>query len=177
MSTIIHGTWGWKGNWWYPGQGGFHNFILTNHRPNLYPGGAAFAWSGAYQAGHRRRAAVRFHDWAGELASGGLQTVFGHSYGGEVAARAVLAGTSVDQLVLLSSPATHQVEAAATTGLQVVDVRLPFDPVLGLARTRQRMTTRPNVTPVLLSKWRLDHGATHKERVWRKENVAQRGGI
>ncbi|MGF1425718.1 hypothetical protein [Kitasatospora sp. LaBMicrA B282] len=169
VSTMIHGTWGWKGDWWYPG-GGFHTYILGGPRTNLYSRGAAFAWSGAYRAGHRRRAAVRFGDWASDLAPGGLETVFGHSYGGEVAARASLAGTTMNQLVLLSSPATAVVDTAAAF-VPVVDIRLRLDPVLALARTRQRLTKRSNVRQVLLKWWRIDHGATHKEAVWLKEGI------
>ncbi|MFD0275651.1 hypothetical protein ACFVHB_17350 [Kitasatospora sp. NPDC127111] len=178
VSTMIHGTWGWKGDWWFPGQGGFHKFILDKHRPNLYQrAGTAFGWSGAYRPSQRKLAAARFHEWATEVAPMGLQTIFGHSYGSEIAARTAMVGTKVSQLVLLSSPVTPQVDAVAATNLPVVDVRLPFDPILGLARSRQRLTPLPNITQVLLSKWRLDHGATHKEAVWEHENVAQRGGI
>jgi hypothetical protein len=177
VSTMIHGTWGWKSDWWRPGTT-FHDFVLNNHRANLYARGAKFSWSGAYSDRQRAQAAVDFKDWAGEIAKGGLETVFGHSYGGEVAARAATA-TSVQQLVLLSSPATNWVDTAAKlTALKVVDVRLRFDPVLGIARTPQRLTVKaPNVTEVLLKRRRLSHGATHEEPVWRKEKIAQRGGI
>jgi len=33
------------------------------------------------------------------------------------------------------------------------------------------------VTEVILSAWRVDHGATHKEGVWNAENIANRSGI
>jgi hypothetical protein len=49
--------------------------------------------------------------------------------------------------------------------------------VLALARTRQRLKPRPNVTEVLLHQWRYDHGASHREDVWRAEDVARRGAI
>jgi len=179
ISTMIHGTFGWKGNWWRPRLGSFHDFILNNHRHNLYRGGARFSWSGAYRASQRRLAASDFCDWANEMARAGLETVLAHSYGGEVAARAKIAGAQIDQIVLLSSPVNSYVYTIATDpALTVVDVRLNFDPVLGLARTRQRIRPLPaNVTEVILSAWRLDHGATHKESVWNAENVAVRGGI
>jgi hypothetical protein len=177
VSTMIHGTWAWTGDWWEPG-GGFHKFICDNYRSNLYNEGAFFTWSGAYRPGHRKRAAERLYKWAGADGRGGLETVFAHSYGGDVAAAAVaIHRTRVNELVLLSAPATEYVEAAARTGMRIVDVRLYFDPVLGLARRWQRIEKGPKVKQVILKKWRLDHGATHRDRVWRKEDVAKRGGI
>lgn len=176
-STMIHGTWGWRGDWWRPHPGSFHGFILENHRNNLYAKGARFSWSGAYRRGDREQAALDFCDWAAEVAQGGIQTVFAHSYGGEVATRAVTQGAPVKELVLLSVPVTHQIEAAVQSGLRVVDVRLAFDPVLGLARKPQRLKAQPNVTPVVLNRWRLDHSASHQADVWRTEEVANRGGV
>lgn len=68
--------------------------------------------------------------------------------------------------------------AASDPNLRIVDVRLNFDPVLAIACARQRIRPpRPNVTEVILTAWRLDHGATHRESVWNSENVAARGGI
>lgn len=96
MSTMIHGTFGWKGDWWRP-TADFHNFIVNNHRPNLYSGGARFSWSGAYSAPQRSLAASDFCDWTNDMACAGLQTVFGHSYGGEVAARARVSGAAIDR--------------------------------------------------------------------------------
>jgi hypothetical protein len=174
-STMIHGTWGWKGDWWRP-QGDFHSFILQNHRPNLYNRGAKFSWSGAYSDRQRAMAAVDFVDWAYDVAPHGLQTVFGHSYGGEVAARAVGAGARIHELVLLSAPVTKHVDAAVESGTPAVDIRLPLDPVLAIAGTRQRIAPRPNVTTVLL-RWQLSHGATHDERVWAAEDIARRARL
>ena len=176
VSTMIHGTWAWKGDWWRPGRD-FHRFILQKHRKNLYSGGARFSWSGALSDGQRRLAAQDLCEWADDLAPGGLQTVFAHSYGGEVAARAVLQGARVDELVLLSVPVTSHVAAAVRCRVRVVDIRLRFDPVLALARRRQRIPAAPNVTPVLLKEWQYGHGASHDEDVWRQEEVARRGGI
>lgn len=176
VSTMVHGTWGWKGSWWRP-RGGFHDFVLGNLRPNLYARGARFSWSGFYRESHRVQACTDFCEWGEEIAPKGLQSVFGHSYGGEVAARAVVEGTSVQELVLLSTPVTERVLAAVETGVPVVDVRLYFDPVLALTRTRQRLPARANVTTVRLKRWNLDHSATHKERVWMKEEIAKRAGM
>jgi hypothetical protein len=179
VSTMIHGTFGWKGDWWRPRPGSFHDFILSNHRSNLYNGGARFSWSGAYRATHRQVAASDFCDWAGEIADAGVETVLAHSYGGEIAARSKIAGAAIDQVVLLSSPVNSYIDAIANDpSLSTIDVRLNFDPVLGLARVRQRIRPLPShVTEVILSVWRLDHTATHKEHVWNVENIAARGGI
>ncbi len=177
VSAMIHGTWGWKGDWWRP-QSEFHTFVLKTLRSKLYnKRGTKFSWSGAYREDHRERAATDFHDWAQEVAPDGLQTVFAHSYGGDVASRAALKGTSMSELVLLSVPVTSSVEHATEVAPCVIDIRLRFDPVLALARTRQRITPRPNVIVVLLKRWRLDHGATHRASVWREEQVVQRAGI
>jgi hypothetical protein len=176
VSTMIHGTWGWKGDWWRP-SGTFHKFIRDNYRPNLYSRGARFSWSGAYRRADRDQAAQDFAEWSHEVAPNGLQTVFAHSYGGDVAARAALQGTRPTELVLLSSPVNRHVERAAELNLRVLDIRLAFDPVLALARTRQRLRQRPNVSFVLLKRWRLDHGASHQALVWRAEDVARRGAL
>lgn len=175
VSTMIHGTWGWKGDWWRP-EGSFHRFILHNHRPNLYNRGVKFSWSGAYSDRQRAIAASDLVEWAYEVAPHGLQTVFGHSYGGEVAARAVVAGARIHELVLLSAPVTKQVDAAVEFGTPTVDIRLPLDPVLAIAGTRQRIPPRPNVTSVLL-RWQLNHGATHDERIWASEDIARRSRL
>lgn len=47
LSMMIHGTWAWRGNWWYP-SGDFHTYAKGAIRPNVYSGGAPFSWSGAY---------------------------------------------------------------------------------------------------------------------------------
>lgn len=176
VSTMIHGTWGWKGDWWRPG-GGFHRFVRAGLRPNLYAQGARFSWSGYYRESHRVRACTDFREWGEAIAPHGLQSVFGHSYGGEVAARAVLEGVPIGELVLLSAPVTEKVVAAIETGVRVVDVRLRFDPVLLLAGTPQTLPSRSNVTTVRLKRRTLRHSATHDERVWGEENIAGRAGL
>lgn len=176
LSTMIHGTAAWKGMWWRP-QGDFHRYVKGGLRPNLFSGGARFGWSGAYSTGQRARAATDFFEWASEQASGGLQTVFAHSFGGEIGARAVELGTSIDELVLLSAPVTRALEEGLPdVHGRVVDIRLRFDPVLALARTRQRIRL-PNVTTVLLRRWTMRHGATHDPAVWEREDLAGRAGL
>ena len=176
VSTMIHGTRAFMGEWWRPRVGDFHRFIGTEYRPNLYSGGAHFHWSGAYRARHRARASEFFAEWVTDRAPGGIQSVFAHSYGGEVAARALNLGTPIRELVFLSTPVTKHVEAAARVGVRVVDIRLPFDPVLALELRPQRIDAQENVAEVLTS-WRLDHGATHKESVWVSDDIARKGQI
>jgi hypothetical protein len=174
ISTMIHGTFGWKGKWWRPG-GDFHEY-MRGYRSNLYRRGARFSWSGAYSAHQRAVAAADFVDWSREVAPHGLQTLFTHSYGGDVAAQAALAGVTVNELVLLSSPGTDLVNDAVALGMRVVDVRLPFDPVLAIARTPQRLQPAQNITKVRL-RWSLDHSASHKVKVWKDQSVATKAGI
>lgn len=175
-STIIHGTFAWKGNWWRPG-GAFHQFIRSSYRPNLFNRGTKYSWSGALSAGQRSLAASDFVEWAAEVAPTGVQSVFAHSYGGDIACQAANSGRCyIDQLVLLSTPVTGHVESAARAGLRVLDIRLPFDPVLGLTAKAQRIRYNPNGSQVLL-RWGLDHGATHEVQVWHDEDIAIRAGL
>jgi hypothetical protein len=182
VSTMIHGTWAYRADWWQP-EGDFFEFIRQPYRPNLYAGGARFDWNDRWSKRHRKDAGDRFRGWAEDrnVAPTGLQTVFGHSFGGEIAARAVNANARIKELVLMSVPVTTHVEAAAESGLPVVDIRLKCDPVLVLARLRNRlkqsMKERENVTPVIFDNWTLDHGASHKPDAWQREDVARKGGI
>jgi pimeloyl-ACP methyl ester carboxylesterase len=175
-STIIHGTFAWKGNWWRPG-GSFHQFILGNYRPNLFSRGTKYSWSGALSARQRSLAASEFVEWAAEVAPDGVQTLFAHSYGGDIACRAANSGRCINELVLLSTPVTGHVKSAARSGVRVVDVRLRFDPVLALTARPQRIRHNPNMSEVLLRRWRLDHAATHEEQVWRDEDIARRSRL
>jgi pimeloyl-ACP methyl ester carboxylesterase len=100
-------------------------------------GSRAVDWSGAYSERQRALAARDFADWAAELAPQGIHTLFGHNYGGEVAARAVSAGTSIRELVLLSTPITSHVETASQSSARMIDVRLRrrASPILHVRRT------------------------------------------
>ncbi len=174
VSTLVHGTKAWMGDWWRP-SGAFHDYVRDDVRPDLYGGGAPFSWDGALRAKHRERAGRDLVAWATADGRPGLDTVFAHSYGGEIAARAVLAGAPVNGLVLLSSVVNAYVEAVASR-VPVVDVRLRFDPVLALALVRQRIRD-PNVTEVLFARWTPDHSETHDADAWHDEDVVRRGGL
>lgn len=177
VSTIIHGTWGWKGDWWRP-NASFHDYVRQEVRGNIYSRGAPFSWSGAYSYRQRRMAAEDFRRWAEEISPRGIDTLLGHSYGGEVATRAWRLGTKVQEVVLLSTPATEHVRNAVDDGLRTVDIRLPFDPVLALALTPQRIRRKArNLTEVVLTHWHLSHGATHDADVWRSQEISRRSQL
>ncbi|WP_409429179.1 hypothetical protein [Mycobacterium sp. SMC-11] len=176
VSTMIHGTSAYMGDWWRPRVGDFHRFIGDKYRRNLYSGGAHFHWSGNYSARHRARAAEFFAEWVADRAPAGIQSLFAHSYGGEIAARALTLGTPSQELILLSTPVTSHVMAAAQSSARLIDIRLPFDPVLALELKAQRIPLNHNVTTVLTSR-RLDHGATHKESVWLADDIAARAQL
>ncbi|MDV8025336.1 hypothetical protein [Rhodococcus sp. IEGM 1330] len=176
ISTMVHGTFGWKGEWWRP-QGDFHQFIRQNHRPNLYERGARFSWSGAYSHTQRRLAADDLADWAADVAPHGIESLFAHSYGADVAARAVGLGFRLHELVCLSAPVTPSLRKLAGMGVRIIDIRLKFDPILAIALTPQHFPTSSHVTPVVLRAWRLNHSSTHTRHVWEEEGIAARAGI
>lgn len=177
VSTMVHGTWGWKGTWWYPG-GDFHTFIDAGIRPSLYDGGQEFSWSGAYSNPQRAIGGTRFARWA-HAASGstGLGTVFAHSYGAEIVARAVNAGSKIDEVVFLSAPVhSHHLHMLSRVR-RVIDVRLSFDIVLMVARAAQRLPAAANVVPYVVKRNFWSHAATHNPTVWATEGIAAAVGL
>jgi hypothetical protein len=177
VSTMVHGTRGWKGTWWYPG-GDFHDYVADEVRPALYAGGQEFSWSGAYSTAQRAAAGARFARWASAAGGqAGLGTVFGHSYGAEVVARAVNGGAPIDEVVLLSAP----IHAHHTSMLQFVrraiDIRLRFDIVLLAARAGQRLPSASNVTEHVVKQHFWSHSATHDPDVWDTEGIAAAVGL
>lgn len=177
VSTMVHGTRGWKGSWWYP-RGDFHSYIAGGVRPALYAGGQEFSWSGAYSDRQRATGGERFQRWV-QAAGGetGLGTVFAHSYGGEIVARAVNAGAIVDEVVFLSAP-IHSHHRQMLSGVRrVIDIRLDFDIVLFAARAAQRLPAAPNVTEHVVNKRFWSHGATHHPTVWINEGIASAVGL
>jgi len=172
VSTMVHGTWGWKGSWWYPG-GDFHSFVAASARPALYAGGQEFAWSGAYSSKQRATGGYRFARWAAAAGgSAGLGTVFAHSYGAEIVARAVNGGSQVDEVVFLSAPIHSHHRQMLGSVRRVVDVRLKFDIVLLAARASQKLPSASNVTKHVLRRRFWSHGATHNPVVWANEGIA-----
>ncbi|WP_443453078.1 hypothetical protein [Glutamicibacter arilaitensis] len=174
-STLVHGTFAWKGSWWHP-SGTFHDYIMQNHRSDLYKDGKEFSWSGYYSEKHRDLAGHRFKRWVDS--EGGLRTAIGHSYGGEVIARAVNQGATINEVVLLSAPIHHHHESMLYNVSKVFDVRLKFDIVLFAACARQRIPHVPNAMATIrefrLSTWMWNHGATRDPAVWKQNNIARK---
>lgn len=171
LATMIHGTFAWKGDWWYP-SGDFHAYIKHPHRPRLYDGGMEYSWSGAYSLRQRETAGDRFLRWTQGASPTGLGTVFAHSYGGEVAARAINRGAKVRELVLLSAPVNQHHIASIAHVDRVVDIRLDFDLVLWLAAAHQRMATDPKVRTLVIPGGFWRHGATHDPGLWARKGIA-----
>lgn len=186
LSTMVHGTGAWKGGWWHPG-GNFHKYMKDTHRPNLYSDGMPFSWSGAYRESDRRVAAHRFDAWVDSASNRqGMDTVFAHSYGCEVAARAVVDHqTSVHTLVMLSAPINGYWGAAPGKVTRMIDVRQRFDLVLALDRMYQWLSPRPensstsfgNVVTFRPNKQYWSHSKTHDPDFWDELGVAERTGL
>ncbi|MGY1684931.1 hypothetical protein ACI8AK_05005 [Geodermatophilus sp. SYSU D00867] len=83
----------------------------------------------------------------------------------------------VDEIVLLSTPVTESVQELPDLCSRVVDVRIPFDIVLGLTGHRQRLPERHNVTGVIIDRWFWSHSASHSADVWQKEDVSSQAGM
>lgn len=176
-STMVHGTAAWKGDWWYP-RGDFHTYIQMGFRNGLYGGGQEFSWSGAYRKKDRALGGERFARWA-QAAAGdpGLGTVFGHSYGGEIVARAVNSGALVDEVVLLSAPIHQHHELMLDRVRRVIDIRLRFDVVLLAARARQKLPWRGNLVPFRVDRGMWSHGSTHHPALWEELGIAETVGL
>jgi hypothetical protein len=163
LSTIVHGTLAYTGNWWYPG-GDFHTHVKAHLRPDLYSGGQAYSWSGRYKRKDRAVAAERLARWAEEARPGGLNAVFAHSYGGVIALHATTFGLRMKDAVLLSVPA-EPVAIEWRNVKRATSLRIHFDLVLLAARRRQRFTE--NVEEYYLPKWFREHADSHSPTVWR----------
>lgn len=169
-SILVHGTWGWAGDWWLPG-GDLHT-LVAGIRSDVYRGDRPFSWSGAFRASHREIAGERLARWTESL-----DTVVAHSLGTETVALAALAGTPVAELVALGAPATAPIVAACERIPRVVDVRLRFDIVLALAGLPQGLPAHPHVTEVVIDRPFWSHEALRTAELWTEENVIERAGL
>lgn len=169
-STIVHGTWAWKGDWWAP-RGDFHDYLKNSCRSDLYSGGRPFSWSGAFSAPQRSVAANRLASWADEAPTGELRTVFAHSFGGEVAARATLLGSQFNELVLLSAPVTKPVQSAVDKDPEIAVVRVPIDPVLTAGLLKQRFRGG-DLRRTFVLPWHYSHSSSHDPDVWKSSGIA-----
>lgn len=171
LSMMVHGTWAWRGNWWYP-DGDFHTYAKEEVRDNVYDGGAPFSWSGAYLSRSRRLAAVRLARWVQDLAAGQVDTVFAHSYGGAIALESTTNGARYETAVLLSVPVHRNYDIEWRHIGRPLSVRLSFDLVLAAARARQRFPANVDELVLPLHPWQ--HGATHKPGLWSDHDVASK---
>lgn len=173
ISLMIHGTFAWADQWWFPG-GGFHEYVRASLRPNLYGGQDAFSWSGRYRARDRTVAADRLAGWVQAKGSPIVDAVFAHSYGGAVALQATMNGLRMNTAVLLSTPVdNYEVEWRNIN--RAVSLRIHCDLVLLAARTRQRFTA--NVEEHWLNNWFVHHWMSHDAGVWTSGGWASTLGI
>lgn len=161
-SLLVHGTFAYAEDWWYPG-GEFHDYIKTHVRPNLYDRGDPFLWSGRYRATDRRVAAARLADWLDAKGMMGLDCVLAHSYGGAVALQATMHGVHMDTAVLLSTP-VDDYEVEWRNIRRAVSLRIHCDLVLLAARSKQRFTA--NVEEHWMDSWFIRHGLSHEASAW-----------
>ena len=161
-SLLIHGTFAYAEDWWYPG-GEFHTYVKAHVRPNLYDVGDPFLWSGRYRANDRRVAAARLADWLEAKGTTGLDCVFAHSYGGAVALQSTTHGVCMKSAVLLSTP-VDDYEVEWRNIERAVSLRIHCDLVLLAARSKQRFTA--NVEENWMDSWFVRHGLSHDAGAW-----------
>jgi hypothetical protein len=167
-SLLVHGTFAQGNTWWQPG-GDFHQYLLTEVRPDLYSAPDRFDWSGGYSDAARALGAADLRAWVDAHGAGGLD-LFTHSHGGSVAMLASQAGLAVGTLVLLSCPAhPHKYLPDFTRVARVVSVRVRLDLVILIDGGGQRFQ-EPGIEEHVLPIW-FDHFATHDPEVWRDHGV------
>lgn len=161
-SLLVHGTFAYAEDWWYPG-GEFHGYIKTHVRSNLYDHGDPFLWSGRYKAKDRRVAAARLADWLDAKGMMGLDCMLAHSYGGAVALQSTMHGVHMDTAVLLSTP-VDDYEVEWRNIRRALSLRIHCDLVLLAARSKQRFTA--NVEEHWMDSWFVRHGLSHEASAW-----------
>jgi hypothetical protein len=174
LSTMVHGTFAWSGDWWFPG-GDFHRYVQDGLRPNVYAGGAPFSWSGAYNGKNRSLAAQRLARWVTDVGSGQLDCIFAHSYGGGITLMSSAQGAKYGTAVLMSTPVHRNYDIEWRNIGRTVSVRLRFDLVLAAARARQRFGANVDEYIVPLFPWQ--HGITHTPAFWDEHDVAGHLGL
>lgn len=171
VSTMIHGTFGWRGTWWYPG-GDFHSFIRNGARPDTYAGGRPFSWSGWYSKKSRAVATERFARWVTDGSSSRVNAVFAHSYGGAIALSSTTHGVRMNDLVLLSVPVHSDYDVEWSHIQRPQSVRIQFDLVLAAARARQRFGA--NVQEHVVPAYSWEHSVTHDPNFWAEHDLQRR---
>lgn len=162
VSAMVHGTFAYAGNWWYPG-GDFHQFVREGLCSHLYNGGASYSWNGAYTAHSRAVAAQRLADWMNETSPEGLCCVFAHSYGGTIALHSTAYGARFKNVILLSAP-VETVPVEWRNIDRAISIRIHWDLVLLAARRKQLF--RENVEEFHVPRWFVNHADSHEPNVW-----------
>lgn len=173
LSTIVHGTSAWAGDWWLPG-GEFFEYVASDVRTNLYTAGDRFSWSGRYSQRHRDTAAERFAEWCRAKQAAQVDVLFGHSYGGCIALASTAHGVQVETVVLLSTP-DHAPEVEWRNIGRCVSLRIHLDLILLAARKRQFFRT--NVDEHYLPRWFVLHGDSHERDWWELGDWPRRIGL
>jgi hypothetical protein len=167
-SLLIHGTFARNSSWWKPG-GDFHQYLLTQVRPDLYKASDRFEWSGGWSDGARALGAAQLGTWVSGHGLQGLD-LFTHSHGGSIAMLASHNGLQIGELVLLSCPVhVHKYMPDFAHVAKTVSIRVHLDLVI-LADGGGQLFHDPNIAEHVLPIW-FDHFATHTPSVWKKHNV------
>lgn len=167
-SLLVHGTFARNSAWWKPG-GDFHQYLLTQVRPDLYKASDRFDWSGGWSDGARALGAAQLGTWVGSHGLMGLD-LFTHSHGGSIAMLASHNGLLIHELVLLSCPVhVHKYMPDFGHVGKTVSIRVHLDLVIIADGGGQRFQ-HPNIAEHVLPIW-FDHFASHTPSVWKKHNV------
>lgn len=113
-SVALHGTWARIASerWYAPGHP-LHAHIAAESSNNLYIRDDYPRWSGGYSSDARREGAEGFQQWVLQRMRliDGIDTVYAHSHGGNVALTAAAMGLELELLVLLHVPPRFRSEA------------------------------------------------------------------
>jgi len=170
-SLLIHGTGARLRRWWQPG-GDFHNYLLTDVRPDLYRDPDRFEWPGGWTDRSRALGANDLYTWVDKHGLDGLD-LFTHSYGGSIAMLASHAGMHIGKLVLLSCPVHIPKYLPDFTRVpDVVSIRVHLDLAI-LADRGGQLFRHPEIKEHVLPVW-FRHSATHDPNIWQKYNVSSK---
>lgn len=178
LSTIVHGTWAKNKVWWKPG-GDFFNFSKTTFCSDLYDGKNLLTWQGFLSSSNRIIAAENLYSWCqSESLSRSLNILFAHSYGGDIAGRAILNGLHVNELILLSTPVTKTLVNAISRVPKVIDIRLRFDFVIWIASEFQKLPPHSRAIRILPRslRYKWNHSSSHDVGYWQAESVISQIG-
>jgi hypothetical protein len=167
-SLLVHGTFARNTTWWQPG-GEFHEYLLSQVRPDLYKAADRFEWSGGWSDAARAVGAMDLLAWVDDRNLNGLD-LFTHSHGGSVAMLASQAGLSSGLLVLLSCPVhvpKYLPDFARVRN--VVSIRVHLDLVI-LADGGGQRFQHPKIREHVLPLW-FEHSATHEPDIWQRYDV------